>query len=515
MHPRRWQNSVEASRYRRTARVPPGRRRGDIDIVRVASIEQAQPGDLTFVANARYLASCATRGIRGHPRRRRRGRRRRAPVLRSDDPYSTFAQAVALFMQTAPPAKGVDRLERRRRRCRDRRRRVDRAVRHRSAPAPRSARARSSIPTSSSEPGARIGDDCVIHAHASIRERVVLGNRVIIQNGAVIGSDGFGFVRQTDGTHLKIPQHADVVIEDDVEIGANTTIDRPAVGETRIRAGTKIDNLVQIAHGVTMGRRVLLAAQVGIAGSTTSTTTWCWPGRWASPGICGRRGRRRDRADRHSELRGRRRVRLRLSGDRQPGLAEGVGRVPPAAGAEKTDRGARSSGSPSSRRSSRNAGHAGSLSGARPPAACLPASSPPVAAQSPAPPATRRADFLTALRLHLVGRTRWRRRPALYVGRRTGAATSTWSTTSSAARRSWPTTRRCSATSSARSIRTRGIYTLEASASSGAGRPRSPASSTTCRGISAIGRQAADRVERRSASRAAETHRAGRHDVDV
>ena len=75
-------------------------------------------------------------------------------------------------------------------------------------------------------------------------------------------------MKQADGTHFKIPQHADVVVEDDVEIGANTTIDRPAVGETRIPAGTKIDNLVQIAHGVTVGRRVLFASQVGIAGST-------------------------------------------------------------------------------------------------------------------------------------------------------------------------------------------------------------------------------------------------------
>ena len=117
-------------------------------------------------------------------------------------------------------------------------------------------------------PGARLGDDCVVHAHVSIRERVVLGHRVVVQDGAVLGSDGFGFVKQADGTHLKIPQHAAVVIEDDVEIGANTTIDRPAVGETRIRAGAKIDNLVQVAHGVSVGARALLAAQVGIAGST-------------------------------------------------------------------------------------------------------------------------------------------------------------------------------------------------------------------------------------------------------
>ena len=118
-------------------------------------------------------------------------------------------------------------------------------------------------------PGVIVGDDCVVHAHASIRERCRIGCRVIIQNGAVVGSDGFGFAPRPDGTYQKIPQTAPVVIEDDVEIGANTTIDRPAVGETRIEAGTKIDNLVQVAHGVRIGRNVMLVAQVGIAGSTT------------------------------------------------------------------------------------------------------------------------------------------------------------------------------------------------------------------------------------------------------
>jgi UDP-3-O-[3-hydroxymyristoyl] glucosamine N-acyltransferase len=113
-----------------------------------------------------------------------------------------------------------------------------------------------------------VGADCVIHSQSAVRERVAIGSRVTLHNGAVIGSDGFGFATQSDGTHLKIPQLATVVVEDDVEIGANSTVDRPAVGETRIRAGTKIDNLVHVAHGVTVGRRVLLAAQVGIAGST-------------------------------------------------------------------------------------------------------------------------------------------------------------------------------------------------------------------------------------------------------
>jgi UDP-3-O-[3-hydroxymyristoyl] glucosamine N-acyltransferase len=131
--------------------------------------------------------------------------------------------------------------------------------------------------------GVQAGDDCVLHAHVSIRERCILGDRVILQNGAVIGSDGYGFVPTPEGHH-KIPQRAIVVIEDDVEMGANTTIDRPAVGETRIRAGSKIDNLVQIAHGCASGATpcwrprsaspaaprsatdVVLAGQVGVAG---------------------------------------------------------------------------------------------------------------------------------------------------------------------------------------------------------------------------------------------------------
>jgi UDP-3-O-[3-hydroxymyristoyl] glucosamine N-acyltransferase len=117
-------------------------------------------------------------------------------------------------------------------------------------------------------PGVQVGADCVIHSNVSLRERVVIGNRVVLQNGVVIGSDGYGFVKRGDGTHEKIPQIASVVIEDDVELGANTTVDRPAVGETRIGSGTKIDNLAQIGHGASIGRNVLMAAQVGIAGST-------------------------------------------------------------------------------------------------------------------------------------------------------------------------------------------------------------------------------------------------------
>ena len=114
---------------------------------------------------------------------------------------------------------------------------------------------------------AQVGADCVLYAHASVRERCRLGSRVILQPGAVIGSDGFGYALQ-DGKHTKIPQVGIVVVEDDVEIGANTTIDRARFGKTRIGAGTKIDNLVQIAHNVETGSHCIIVAQVGIAGST-------------------------------------------------------------------------------------------------------------------------------------------------------------------------------------------------------------------------------------------------------
>lgn len=244
---------------------------GDVDIVRVAGIERAGRGDLTFVANPKYYALLRATGASAAILADRSPADSAPPkscaILRSPDPYTTFARAIDLFVQAAPPARGVDPLS---------------AVAGDAAlgqdvsigpfvtiGAGAGVGARTVIyPNVVIGPGARIGDDCVIHSHASIRERVVVGHRVVIQDGAVVGSDGFGFARQPDGTHLKIPQHADVVIEDDVEIGANTTIDRPAVGETRIRAGTKIDNLVHIAHGVTVGYRSLLAAQVGIAGSS-------------------------------------------------------------------------------------------------------------------------------------------------------------------------------------------------------------------------------------------------------
>lgn len=113
----------------------------------------------------------------------------------------------------------------------------------------------------------RIGDDCVLHANATVRERCILGDRVVLQPGAVIGSDGYGY-ELVDGRHQKIPQVGIVVLEDDVEVGANTTIDRARFGQTRIGEGTKIDNLVQVGHNVVTGKHCLMVAKVGIAGST-------------------------------------------------------------------------------------------------------------------------------------------------------------------------------------------------------------------------------------------------------
>jgi UDP-3-O-[3-hydroxymyristoyl] glucosamine N-acyltransferase len=239
---------------------------GTIDVVRVAGLEDARPGDITFLTNPRYASKLSTtrasavivdESVTAAP----------CAMLRSHHPYVAFAEAVALLTPAAPARPGI----------------------HPQAAVDAAAQLGPDVSIGAFVaigPGARVGArtvlhphvvvaagvvmgaDCVVHAHASIREGVSLGSRVVIQDGAVIGSDGFGFARRPDGSHMKILSVGRVVIEDDVEIGAQSAVDRPAVGETRIGAGTKIDNLVQVAHGVHLGRNVILAAQVGIAGST-------------------------------------------------------------------------------------------------------------------------------------------------------------------------------------------------------------------------------------------------------
>lgn len=237
-----------------------------IEVARVAAIDVAGPGEITFLANPKYtahLASSRASAIIVPPEVTATG----PALLKTTNPYLAFARAVRLLNPETRPAPGT----------------------HSTALVAPDAAIGADVsigPFAVVGPGVRIGartvvhahaiigtgatigPDCVVHGRVSIRERVVIGARCVIQDGAVVGSDGFGFAHREDGTHEKIPQVATVVIEDDVEIGANTTIDRPAIGETRVKAGTKIDNLVQIAHGVVVGRNALLAAQVGIAGST-------------------------------------------------------------------------------------------------------------------------------------------------------------------------------------------------------------------------------------------------------
>ncbi len=241
---------------------------GDIEIERVTGIERAGKGDLTFVANPKYHSQItSTRASAVIVADNARCGGAQAALLRVEDPYLALAKAIRLLVHQAPPPVGVDPASSVA---------PDATIGANVSIGPfvsigsgASIGSRSVIyPNVVIGPGAELGDDCVVHSHVSIRERVRIGSRVVLQDGAVVGSDGFGFATEPDGTHVKIPQHADVIVEDDVEIGANATIDRPAVGETRIGAGTKIDNLVQIAHGVSIGRRVRLAAQVGIAGST-------------------------------------------------------------------------------------------------------------------------------------------------------------------------------------------------------------------------------------------------------
>lgn len=114
----------------------------------------------------------------------------------------------------------------------------------------------------------KIGSNCTFFPGVKIYHNAVIGNRVIIHSNTVIGSDGFGFAPQKDGTYNKIPQIGNVIIEDDVEIGANTTVDRATMGSTTIKKGAKIDNLIQIAHNVEIGENTVLAAQSGVSGST-------------------------------------------------------------------------------------------------------------------------------------------------------------------------------------------------------------------------------------------------------
>lgn len=237
---------------------------GDIEIYRVAPIDTAAEGEITFVANPKYLPKLAqTRASAAivAPGVDPVG----LPLLVCRNPYLAFAKILTLLQARRPAALGI----------------------LPGAQVSPSARVGEGVslypgcyvgdeavvgsgtilhPGVVLYAGAQIGKECLLHAGVVVREGCRIGDRVIVQPNAVIGSDGFGFA--PDGPHYyKIPQVGIVVIEDDVEIGAGSCIDRAAMGVTLIRRGVKLDNLVQIAHNVVVGEDTVLAAQVGIAGS--------------------------------------------------------------------------------------------------------------------------------------------------------------------------------------------------------------------------------------------------------
>lgn len=238
----------------------------DAEIRRIAGIEEAGPGDLTFVSNRKYV-------------RHIKNTKAEAiilsedvppvaiPSLRTGDPYLAFAHALEIFHKPIRQERGIHPTAV-----------IDKDV---EIGPDASIGAYASIgkgcrigsgatlfPHVVLYPGVEIGNNVLIHSGVIIREFCLLGDRVILQNGVVVGSDGLGFVPNEDGGFYKILQTGRVIIEDDVEIGANTTIDRAAVGETVIRKGSKLDNLVQIGHGSQVGENCVLAAQAGLAGST-------------------------------------------------------------------------------------------------------------------------------------------------------------------------------------------------------------------------------------------------------
>jgi UDP-3-O-[3-hydroxymyristoyl] glucosamine N-acyltransferase len=238
---------------------------GAVEVRRVSGIEDSGPGDLTFVANRKYAACLAT--TRASAVILAPNVETPLPSLLSPNPYLAYARAASLLHPQPRPRAGVHPTAV-----------VDPTARlgadvHVGPLAVVGARvvlgARTVIhPSVVLYDDVAIGDDCVLHSGVQVRERCRLGHRVVIQNGAVIGGDGFGFARDQDGRYEKIPQVGIVVIEDDVEIGALAAIDRAAMSETRIGRGTKIDNLVQVGHSVVIGEDTVLAGQVGIAGST-------------------------------------------------------------------------------------------------------------------------------------------------------------------------------------------------------------------------------------------------------
>lgn len=242
------------------------------EISGIAGMEQAGPGQITFLANRRYFPLLHTTRataifIEDGIRIERDPGLAPLAALRSNNPYLAFARAIDLFYQAPQYAPAI----------------------HATAVVAKSARIGRNAHIGpycfvdeeatigdhavlhsfvTIYRGAKIGDHFFAHAHAVVREHCLIANRVILQNGVVIGADGLGFAKLKDGSWHKMSQSGPAVLEDDVEVQANACIDRATVGETRIGHGTKIDDLVLIGHASQVGANAMLCGQVGLAGST-------------------------------------------------------------------------------------------------------------------------------------------------------------------------------------------------------------------------------------------------------
>ena len=239
---------------------------GSVILKGVAGLERATQGDLVFLVHPKHREalekSSASAAILPEGEHFAK-----IPVLHAENPRLAFARATEILCPAHLPAPGV----------------------HPSAIIAPSAKLGRSVsvgalcvvgedveigdgailfPLVTVYPRVKIGARTIIHSNTCLREGVQLGSGVLLHNGVVIGADGFAYIRGDDGAQIKIPQVGTVVIEDDVEIGANSTVDRAALGETVVRRGAKIDNLVMIAHNVTVGEDTAIAAQSGISGST-------------------------------------------------------------------------------------------------------------------------------------------------------------------------------------------------------------------------------------------------------
>jgi UDP-3-O-[3-hydroxymyristoyl] glucosamine N-acyltransferase len=242
----------------------------DIEITGVAGVERAGPTELTFLANPKYapkVKETRAGAILVKQPLAPSGAETQPASLVSPNPYHDFARALALFYQPPRPKPGI----------------------HPQASVAGTAQIGEGAsigafavvgehvtigknallhPHVVIYEGAEIGDDFCAHSHAVVREYCRIGHRVILQNGVVVGSDGFGFAKTREGTHFKIVQSGKTVIEDDVEIQSLTSVDRATVGETRVKRGAKIDSLVQVGHACVVGEDNIICAQTGLAGGS-------------------------------------------------------------------------------------------------------------------------------------------------------------------------------------------------------------------------------------------------------